>query len=440
MRRPALLCSLLLLLAAGDPRAARAQSGGPTPEESTAVERAEGDPVPDTAQEAEDPGKGCEATVKRDVPYVTGCLTTEIQNDGTYRRRGGRRTNDLYTDSEFELEVRLSPNFAIVSHAHLEPVRDPPDGNRVFGDEGFYMEELYGKAEWERGGVRFGKFNPVFGSAQDRGVGIYGTDAAEDTYELTETLGVGPYAVFEGGPAKKSILSAGVFKRDNTWLSSSGITTPRIDEDRTARVGRNRVRYGGPGNTAYPTSATLALEAEELFQVKGLNATLGGERLARGRAEGDMAQYGAVAGLAYTTTIAPRWELYTIAEFAWLRHAEGARHDNYVPTLGVQATYDESWRFFASYAQFRRQATSSVGVAVLDDAGAPTGDIETRDIRQSALDRLYSAGIGYSVIATDRMKLDLDLAWVRKTSSNDGLDRETLRDGVGFRVHYEWRF
>lgn len=374
-------------------------------------------------------------------PNVTGNLTLEIQNDATYRRRGGRTTNDLYTDTEFEMQVNLAPIFSIVSHLHIEPVRDPPDGNRFFSGEGFYMEELYANFEWnKRGGFKLGKFDPKFGSAFDEGVGIYGTDAAEDTYELDEGMGISPFMQFDGGLAGDTTITASVFKFDNTWLSNSAITSPAFDADRTSRVGRNRVRYGGPGNTAYPTSAALAVEGEKLFRIDGLKYNLGFQRLARGRVQGDTSQYGTVAGLIYEGAINESWEIKTIAEAAFLRHAEGTRHDNFIPTLGVQATYEGAWRLFASYAQFRRQATATAQAAVFDGTGAPTGETEDRDIRQSALDRIYSAGVGYSFEFAKDTKLDLDLAWVRKTSSNDGFDRELLRDGVGFRLHYEWKF
>jgi hypothetical protein len=373
-------------------------------------------------------------------PTVTGVLHLDLQNDYTYRRRGGRATNDLRSDSEFEMAVNLTPFFSIVSLLHSEPVREPPDGDRFLTDNALWLEELYGRFDWQRGGIRVGKFNPAFGKAWDEHVapGIYGRFFAEDSYKLTEGMGFNPYLRFDGGPAGKVTAGASVFKFDNTWLSNSAFVSPRFDEDRTERVGRNRVRFGGPGNTAWPTSLAATVEGENLLGVAGLGWNIGAERLARGRAAGDTSQYGAVAGLTYDGPIAPLWDLRAVAEVAYLRRFEGARHDNLVATVGAEATYDKTWRFFAHYAQARRQSerTLTNPIQVEDEDGNLVDDVEQFDLRETAIDRIYSVGVGYSF----DFGLNLDLAWVRRTGDREALVRDTARDGIGFRAHYAFTF
>jgi hypothetical protein len=373
-------------------------------------------------------------------PTVTGVLHLDLQNDYTYRRRGGRTANDLRSDSEFELTVGLAPIFSVVALLHSEPMREPPDGDRFLTDNGVWMEELYGRFDWQRAGIRVGKFNPAFGKAWDEHIapGIYGRTFAEDTYKLTEGMGFNPYVRLDGGAAGKVTANASVFKFDNTWLSSAAFVSPRFDERRAERVGRNRVRFGGPGNTAWPTSLAVTVEGENLLGVGGLNWNLGAQRLARGRAFGDTSQYGTVGGLAYEGPVAPLWDLKAVAEVAYLRRFEGERHNNLVATVGVEASYDKTWRFFAHYAQARRQSESIATnpVQIEDEDGNPTDGVEQFEVRDTAIDRIYSAGVGYSF----DFGLNLDVAWVRRTSDREALVRETVRDGIGFRLHYAVAF
>lgn len=373
-------------------------------------------------------------------PSVTGILHLDLQNDRDYRRKGGRTTNDLRSDSEFELTVNLLPFFSFVTLLHSEPVREPPDGDRYLTDNALWMEELYARFDGQRGGVRVGKFNPRFGAAWDEHLapGIYGRNFAEDTYKLTEAIGFNPYVRADGGTAGRLTFGANVFKFDNTWLSNSIGNAPDVDEDRVERVGRNRVRYGGPGNTAWPTSLVVSVEGEDALGVEGLRWNIGAQRLARGRVQGDTSQYGAVAGLAYEGPIAAGWDLKAVAELAYLRRYEGVRHDNLVGTIGAEAIYDKAWRFFAHYAQARRQNenTTLAQIQVEDEDGNIVDDVEEREVRETAIDRIYSVGVGYSF----DFGLNLDLAWVRRTSDREALVRETSRDGIGFRVHYEVAF
>ncbi len=430
--------------AIGDLRAAIAATGdadaraaAQAPLRSADREREDGDAAACLAEAA----RGQQALVAGEFqPSVTGILHLDLQNDRDYRRKGGRTANDLRSDSEFELTVNLLPFFSMVSLLHSEPVREAPDGDRYLTDNAIWMEELYARFDWQRGGVRLGKFNPRFGAAWDEHLapGIYGRNFAEENYKLTEGMGFNPYLRADAGPAGRLTVGASVFKFDNTWLSNSIGNAPSVDEDRVERVGRNRVRYGGPGNTALPTSLVVSIEGEDALGVEGLTWNLGAQRLARGRVEGDTSQYGAVAGLTYFGPIATDWDLKAVAELAYLRRHEGARHNNLIGTIGAEIIYDKTWRAFAHYAQARRQSENTTlnPIQVEDEDGNLVDDVEEVEVRESALDRIYSVGVGYSF----DFGLNLDLAWVRRTSDREALVRETSREGVGFRVHYEVSF
>ena len=265
---------------------------------------------------------------------------------------------------------------------------------------------------------------------------------------MEEGLGINPFVKFKDDVAGKVTAGISIFKFDTTILSESAITSPRIDDDRTERVGRNRVRFGGPGNTGTPQSVALSIEGDDALGIDGLGYNIGLHRLAHGRVSGDRTQYGAVAGIVYDGAVAPRWRLKGIAEAAYLHHFQGTRVNNFVPTVGLQATYDKAWRVYSSYSQMRRESTRTIlvqtdTVTFEDDDDDPTTpdvpgtDTETDslDIRNTVLDRIYSAGVGYSFDSG----LRLDVAWVRRTTDHDFTERE-VRDGVGFRAHYDYQF
>lgn len=118
-----------------------------------------------------------------------------------------------------------------------------PTGDRVFGDQGLYIEELGLQYETDTLALTFGKFHPVFGMAWDVAAGFYGGTLAED-YELTEQIGIGADLDLDGA----GVLSFALFYADDTALSRSA------GFDR----GRNTTAAGGAGNTGRLDNVALS--------------------------------------------------------------------------------------------------------------------------------------------------------------------------------------
>ena len=103
-------------------------------------------------------------------PFISGELSFELENDWAYKSDDrANQYNDLYATIEPSVTIRLAPSWSIFAHGVLEPVTDPDQfENRVFGDHGLYLEDLY--LEYASGpfDVRAGKLNAGFGIAWDK--------------------------------------------------------------------------------------------------------------------------------------------------------------------------------------------------------------------------------------------------------------------------------
>ena len=185
-------------------------------------------------------------------PSLSGEVSIELQNDWAYRSDDrANLNNDLYTTTEPSLTVRLSPSWSVFAHAVLEPVTPPdPFENRVFGDHGLYMEDLFVEYAPEPFYLRAGKMNVGFGIAWDEAPGIYGGDFAEDGYETAERIGVGGGWTMDAAGFGRHRVSAATFFLDTTILSQSVLRGR----------GDTRRRDGGVSNTEDFSSYIVALD------------------------------------------------------------------------------------------------------------------------------------------------------------------------------------
>ena len=185
-------------------------------------------------------------------PRVSGGVLIEIQNDGTVASDDrAEERNDLFTTTEPEIVVHFTRGLSLTVHGVLEPVRDPDPGeNGILDDHGLYVEDLRLDYEDDRFALAGGKFTPNFGRAWDVAPGIYGTDFAEDGYELAERIGFGCSVNFGTESSGKLSVSASLFFLDTSFLAESVITERP----------RNRRGDGGPSNTGKTTSVAVAVD------------------------------------------------------------------------------------------------------------------------------------------------------------------------------------
>ncbi len=197
-------------------------------------------------------GLGGEAVADEVYPRISGEIAVEIQNDWTFDSQdAANERNDLFTLTEPNVVVRLTPRSSFTAHGVLEVVRDPgPGEDRVFEDHGFFLEELHYDYTGDGFSLIVGKFAPNFGQAWYATPGVYGTDFAEAGYELAERIGFGGAYTVKSGTYGQHTVSASAFFLDTSILAES-VFTGRGD------IGR---KDGGPSNTGKPNSFAVTLD------------------------------------------------------------------------------------------------------------------------------------------------------------------------------------
>ncbi len=275
-------------------------------------------------------------TAPKSYPYIEGEVSIELHHDSVVQSSDpDLEGNDSFTKTELEAAAHFNKYFALYTHFTLEPVLDRDAGDdRFFGDHGVYVEELYGKVTLEPFELFAGKFNPAFGRAWDDTPGVYGTDLVEDSYQLTERLGVGVTVSREKTAIGDVKITASAFYADTSVLSNSAFTT-RGQLDRLD---------GGLSNTNGPESFAVSLEGEAVPGFPGISYNLGFVHQAGGVDDIDD-QNGVVFGLQSKRSY-NGVELALIGEAAWFDYG-GDFYDTEIPaefvdsfwflTLGTEA-------------------------------------------------------------------------------------------------------
>ncbi len=220
-------------------------------------------------------------------PRLEGEIVIEFQSDNTFSSDDkDSEISDTYNKTEAEFGFYFTDALSIQTGLVFEPVLDP-DGDRLFGDQGLFVEQLYGQIDLETFKVFAGKFNPGFGKGYDVTPGIYGTDFAEE-YELTEKVGFGA-SVKAAAPSLATFeLTGTLFQADTSGLSNSAFTSR----------GQTSEADGGPDNTNSLESYTVVLDVSDIAALPGISAQAGYRYRAEGLTDDDLsAEDGFVFGL-----------------------------------------------------------------------------------------------------------------------------------------------
>ena len=203
----------------------------------------------------------------RNYPSIEGEVSIEMRYDNVFDADSSDlKGSDSFTKTELEATAHFNKYFGLYTHFTFEPVEDRHDGeDRFFSDHGLYAEEIYGKLTLDPFEIFAGKFNPAFGRAWDDTPGVYGTDLVEDSYQLTERLGVG-FSVSREHTAFGDVkLIASAFYADTSALSNSAFVN---------RGQRDRLD-GGLSNTNTLDSFALSLEGEKIPGLPDVSYNLG---------------------------------------------------------------------------------------------------------------------------------------------------------------------
>lgn len=216
-----------------------------------------------------------------------GEVQTTLELDVNGKRRDQQGNGNLYTESLLATYLLLPYGFAVNGVLRLEQTDQVPDGRgSVFRDQVLWADELY--LTWSQGIIDIfgGKIHPRFGSAWDRGPGLYGTDFGRE-YEVKEKIGVGARLwASDALGLTRSIgahnLQVEVFEADRSALSW-GAFSPRwaqprssVDPDTGELVTRTDWRWrngrgtGTPDNTDFAGGTVVSLAGYGIPMPRGL--------------------------------------------------------------------------------------------------------------------------------------------------------------------------
>ncbi len=207
-----------------------------------------------------------------------GEVQTTVEADYNGRQGSTAATGNLFTQSLLAAYLLAPAGFVVNGVFRLEQPQDriPAGTGSVFRDQAAWIDEL--NLQWSTRSLDLfgGKIHPRFGSAWDRGPGLYGTDFGRE-YELSEKLGVGARLwLSDLGNLGRIIgthnLQVEFIRADRSPLSYSAFT-PRWAQQTTAidpTTGevvtpatryrwRNGLFSGQPDNTAFAGGAVASL-------------------------------------------------------------------------------------------------------------------------------------------------------------------------------------
>lgn len=357
----------------------------------------------------------------------TAILATRTVDSQAYIRK----VDTLAVLTHLKSGLFFSPELSLQSELSYEPLRTPlrmPHKQHVFADEGLYLEQLYGKAEFEDVIAYGGKFDLPVSLAADSAPGIYGGDYATD-YQLREMLGAGG-AIRLGSPTV-GYHSVGIasFFSDTSWLDAAAFTQPNFGSVDTARTGRLHLGYGGEANTGTPNSHLVTLDGNAtVLDLSSLTYHLAWTQLHRGQGDAQD-QVDLVAAVRYTGDLGGGFALHPLVEVSRIFHDGGSpvSSGSTVPasqradymTTGLELTWS-GWSLSGVRAQ--RNLIEPKNGTGLDG--------------RSSFEAMMTGALGYAF----ECGISTSVAWKHDRSLAPSSSLNATSDSLGFLVNYHQDF
>lgn len=382
-----------------------------------------------------------------DGAHVDADATIKFGVDRAYRSTNRRSIlTDGYGEVEGTAKIFFNSEFSVQMKLHWERVKFPTE-SRLLGGHGLYLENLL--ANFESGGSRAaaGKFNPSFGMGWDdaRLPGFYANEFAKD-YQMKEAIGgTGTYKL-DAGNLGVHRVDVSLFFLDNTVLSQSAFNNPAYGPGQgplltTQRLGRNRLAFGGPGNTKGPQSVAAQYEINDPVGIAGLTLGAGYRYLRRGSDQpaGLQAGFGPAASRDSTGVVAgARYEIGLSSEVVFVPFVEWARFSNVFnsdPQIGVNQFKDRS--YLTTAAVFTWRDFTLVGSRMTRTFGRPDAEA-TSGAFYNQQDRQIAANLLYKVMED----LTLGVGWKRTLAvpASGNTNSQALTRTVGVQAVYTVEF
>jgi len=215
---------------------------------------------------------------------------------------GVSQGTQIFGRGEALMGVHLNEQFSIQTSLHMEPVQEvyPNGGVTGFRYAGGFIDSLY--LDWHpTDTLRFeiGKFTAPFGYGYHYFPGILPRWRAHEVYWIQEANGVGGSWTFLSDPRfGEHDLSAAVFTRDRSILSSTFVTRRPCCFVDAERYERTSAAVGGPGNTGRLNNFSVALDGDRFAWLPNFSYHLA--LLSRGPGQdGTARELGLAAGARY---------------------------------------------------------------------------------------------------------------------------------------------
>lgn len=276
----------------------------------------------------------------KSFPRMEGKISIENHADFIDSDNPDAPDGDIYNKTEIEVGWYFNPVFYLQAGFVYEPVADADPGEtRFFKDQGLYVEQLFAQFDYDPFKIFVGKFNPAFGKAWDLTPGIYGTDLAEDTYQLTERIGGGVAVTKKAGGLGTVTLTGSAFFIDTTGLQGSAINgrDPASEE------------IGVPGNTGSLDSFELSIDGADIPALNGVSYAIAYLHQAQGDllggADADFTDQDAFAFTLYGdhkyNSVGLKWIGEIVYIDGFLAADDSNNYQSWFYTAGAQITVDK---------------------------------------------------------------------------------------------------
>ncbi len=197
---------------------------------------------------------GCLAPYARADDIVLGARSSASLRFETSAYRGDRPSHDIQFRLNQTATLEAGEHFAAYAALQIEPVTDiRPGERRAFRGEGLYAEELFVQWTDDALTLRAGKFIPTFGRAWYLTPGRFNTVFVSD-YEIVEQTGIEISYAMTTEAMGRHAISLSDTMGDRTFLSQSMFTNR----------GQVHLSDGGPSNTRWPQSVSVAYDASHV--------------------------------------------------------------------------------------------------------------------------------------------------------------------------------
>ncbi|MFT7086729.1 MAG: hypothetical protein ACJAZX_000142 [Rickettsiales bacterium] len=291
-------------------------------------------------------------------PSISGETLFEFRADSvTSTNKDHVKPNNFNINIDADFNLNFSKNWSLINDWKIRSVEQQNDSNPEIyrqilserrglelRDDGLVIEQLKGQYANEDARFFFGKFNPEFGTAfrKEKRIGVFVTDFTKD-YEIREKIGAGFTAILEN-----TEITANLFFNDTTFLSDSAFNNR----------GRSERSDGLAGDTSTPSSYTIAIEGQDLFNIPDLFYNAGYRSLRVDSAPGREDETGYVGGLEYLLPINSSISFIPFVEIAKINNFTGeSNRDSTYTTIALIAKYS---RWTAGMSHIDRQIKSDI--------------------------------------------------------------------------------